>query len=235
MHTFRTAAPTRAAASALLALSCACLAGPAGAAAPTVQFGAAHYDQPLRGFSGDSNWGGYVARGSNFTSISGSWTMPNVVCTSSDDLYAPWIGIDGYGSRTVEQTGVQVDCSNGSPEYSGWYEMYPAAPRYFNEPVSAGDVFTASVVGSGSSYSLKLSDTTKGWTKTARASLSAADASAEAVIESPTGSYPSFARQDFSAITVNGRSFDTYGPQAIDSGQYTETPLNGGSFSIVPG
>jgi hypothetical protein len=235
MHNFRTAAPTRAAAAALLALSCACLAGPAGAVAPTVEFGAAHYDHPLQGFSGDSNWGGYVAQGSNFTSISGSWTMPDVTCDSSKDLYAPWIGIDGYGSQTVEQTGVQVDCSNGSPAYSGWYEMYPAAPQYFNEPVAAGDTFTASVSGSGTSYSLKLSDTTKGWTKTAQASLNADDASAEAVVESPTGSYPSFAEQDFSGITVNGQSFDTYGPQAIDSGQYTETPLNGGSFAIVPG
>jgi hypothetical protein len=235
MRKFPTAARTRAAAAAMLALSCACLAGPVGAAAPSVEFGAAHYDHPLQGFSGDSNWGGYIAQG-NFTDISGSWTMPDVTCNSSNDLYAPWIGIDGYGSQTVEQTGVQVDCSNGSPEYSGWYEMYPAAPRYFNEPVDAGDTFTASVVDNGGgAYSLKLSDTTKGWTQTAQSSLSAEDASAEAVIESPTGSYPSFNEQDFSGITVNGQSFDTYGPQAIDSGPYTETPLNGGSFSIVPG
>jgi hypothetical protein len=236
MHNFRTAAPTRAAAAALLALSCACLAGPAGAVAPTVDFGAARYDQPLAGFSGDSNWGGYIAQGSNLTDISGSWTMPEVTCNSSNDLYAPWIGIDGYGTQTVEQTGVQVDCSSGSPVYSGWYEMYPAGPQYFNEPVDAGDAFTASVVDSGGgSYSLKLSDTTKGWSKTTQQSLNGDDASAEAVIESPTGSYPSFDEQDFSGITVDGKSFDSYGPQAIDSGPYTETALDGGSFSIVPG
>ncbi|WP_335979399.1 G1 family glutamic endopeptidase [Streptomyces sp. CA2R106] len=236
MHKFRTAAPARAAAAALLALSCASLAGPASAVAPSVEFGTAHYAQPLHGFSGDSNWGGYVARGSGFTDISGSWTMPEVTCNSTNDLYAPWIGIDGYGSSTVEQTGVQVDCSNGSPEYSAWYEMYPAAPVYYDESVDAGDAFTASVVDNGGgAYTLKLSDTTKGWSKTTQKSLSADDVSAEAVIESPTGSYPSFDEQDFSGITVNGQSFDTYGPEAIDSGQYTETALNGGSFSIIPG
>ncbi|MEV6009120.1 G1 family glutamic endopeptidase [Streptomyces sp. NPDC051976] len=237
MHKFRTAVPTRAAAAALLALSCAGLTVPAtAAAAPAVTFGSAHYAHPLHGFSGDSNWGGYIATGSRFTSVTGSWTMPHVTCNSSNDLYAPWIGIDGYGSQTVEQTGVQVDCSSGSPQYSGWYEMYPAAPRYFSNPVSAGDAFTASVTDTGGgSYTLKLTDTTKGWTKTATSRLSARDASAEAVIESPTGSYPSFSRQDFSGITVNGRSFATYGPQAIDSGPYTETALNGGSFSIIPG
>lgn len=236
MHILRSTTPTRAAAAALLALSCSCLAGPAGATAPGVTFRAAHFDHPLNGFSGDSNWGGYVAQGSNFTSISGSWTMPQVTCNSSNDLYAPWIGIDGYGSQTVEQTGVQVDCSSGSPAYSGWYEMYPAAPKYFSEPVDAGDTFTASVVDNGGgAYSLTLSDTTKGWSKTTQASLGAQDASAEAVIESPTGSYPSFQEQDFSGITVDGQSFDAYGPQAIDSGPYTETALDGGSFSIVPG
>ena len=235
MHISRSIAPVRAAA-ALLVLSCASLAGPVHAAVPAVTFGSAHYAQPLHGFSGDSNWGGYVARGSGFTSISGSWTMPNVTCNSDNDLYAPWIGIDGYGSETVEQTGVQVDCSSGSPEYSGWYEMYPDAPQYFNESVSAGDSFTASVVDNGGgAYSLKLSDTTKGWSESTNQSLAGDDVSAEAVIESPTGSYPSFNEQDFSGITVNGQSFADYGPQAIDSGQYTETALNGGSFSIIPG
>lgn len=234
MHISRTNAPATAAA-ALLALTCAGLAGPAQAVAPAVTFGSAHYAQPLHGFSGDSNWGGYVAQGS-FTSISGSWTMPHVTCNSTNDLYAPWIGIDGYGSQTVEQTGVQVDCSSGSPEYSGWYEMYPDAPQYFNEPVSEGDSFSASVVDNGGgAYSLKLTDNTKGWSQSTQQSLGADDASAEAVIESPTGSYPSFNEQDFSGITVNGQAFSAYGPQAIDSGPYTETQLNGGSFSIVPG
>ncbi|SEN81677.1 hypothetical protein [Actinacidiphila rubida] len=86
----------------------------------------------------------------------------------------------------------------------------------------------------GGAYSLTLSDTTKGSSKTTQASPGAQDASAEAVIESPAGSYPSFQEQDFSGITVNGQSFSAYGLQAIDSGPYAETALDG-SFSIVPG
>lgn len=235
MHISRAKASARAAA-AVLALSCASLAGPVQAATPGVSFGTARgFAHPLHGFSGDSNWGGYIAQGS-FSSISGSWTMPSVSCNTSNDLFAPWIGIDGYGSQTVEQTGVAVDCSNGSPDYAGWYEMYPAAPVYFSNPVSAGDNFSASVVDNGGgSYSLRLTDNTQGWTQTTQQSLGADDLSAEAVIESPTGSYPSFSRLDFSGITVNGQQFSDYGPEAIDSGPYTETSLNGGSFSIVPG
>ena len=235
MHISRVKASARAAA-AVLALSCAGLAGPVQAATPGVSFGSAHsFAHPLHGFSGDSNWGGYIAQGS-FGSITGSWRMPSVSCNTYDDLFAPWIGIDGYGSQTVEQTGVAVDCSNGYPEYAGWYEMYPAAPVYFSNAVSPGDSFSASVVDNGGgSYSVRLTDNTKGWTHTTQQYLNGDDISAEAVVESPTGSYPSFSRLDFSGITVNGEPFSYYNPQPIDSGQYTETPLNGGSFSIIPG
>ncbi|MFJ2189071.1 G1 family glutamic endopeptidase [Kitasatospora sp. NPDC087861] len=230
MSAFRLA---RTATAVLLAVSGAALAaGPADAATPAAARASAHH----YGHSYDGGvWGGYVAQGSGFRSVSGSWTMPQVQCNTANDLFAPWVGIDGYGSQTVEQTGVQVDCSSGSPVYSGWYEMYPAPPQYFNDPVDAGDSFTAGVVANGGgSYTLTLTDTTKGWTETTRQRLNAQNVSAEAVIESPSQSYPSFTSLDFSGITVNGRSFDAYSPQAIDSGQYTETALQNGAFSIVP-
>lgn len=184
----------------------------------------------------DSNWGGYVATSGGYTSISGSWTEPSVTCNSSNDLFAPWIGLDGDGSSTVEQTGVQADCSSGSPAYSAWYEMYPASPVYFKDPVSAGDVFKASVTSDGSgSYKIELSDTTKGWTENTTQQLSSAkNASAEAVIEDPSGSYPKFSKIDFTGVTVNGKPFAQSNPQKLDSGGYTETALNGGDFSIVP-
>ncbi|MGF1424984.1 G1 family glutamic endopeptidase [Kitasatospora sp. LaBMicrA B282] len=201
---------------------------------PAAVHTAAHHRGGVR-YDGGSVWGGYVAQGSGFQSISGSWTMPQVTCNTSNDLFAPWVGIDGYGSQTVEQTGVQVDCSSGSPVLSGWYEMYPAAPQYFNDPVSAGDSFTGSVTTDGSgTYTLTLTDNTQGWTENTQQQLDGQNVSAEAVIESPSQSYPSFNELDFSNITVNGQSFDSVSPQAVDSGQYTETALQGGNFSIVP-
>ncbi|MBV6702039.1 G1 family glutamic endopeptidase [Kitasatospora aureofaciens] len=228
---------------AVLALPAAAVAAPAATAAPPAQgtvhgYGTAHgYGHGHRDahrYDGGV-WGGYVAQGSGFQSISGSWTMPTVQCNTSNDLFAPWVGIDGYGSQTVEQTGVQVDCSSGSPVYSAWYEMYPAPPQYFSDPVDAGDSFTASVVNDGGSgYTLQITDTTKGWTESTRQQLNGQNVSAEAVIESPTQSYPSFSRLDFSGVTVNGQVFDAYAPQAINSGQYTETALGNGSFAIVP-
>lgn len=146
MSSLRTVRPLRIAVAALLTVSGAALATPAFAATPSAApaFGPAqhgshaglHYGHGSRRYDGGV-WGGYVATGSNFNSVSGSWTMPQVTCNTSNDLFAPWVGIDGYGSQTVEQTGVQVDCSSGSPVLSGWYEMYPAPPQYFSDPVNS--------------------------------------------------------------------------------------------------
>lgn len=183
----------------------------------------------------DGVWGGYVAQGSGFTSISGSWVEPQVSCNTSNDVFAPWVGVDGYGSQTVEQTGVETNCANGSPEYKPWYEMYPAQPVYWNDPVGPGDRMTGSVVDNGGGdYTLTLTDETRGWTETTQQYLNGQDVSAEAVIESPSQSYPSFSELDFSGVTVNGQAFDAYQPQPITSGGYGPGPLSGGSFAITP-
>ncbi|WEO93443.1 G1 family glutamic endopeptidase [Streptomyces sp. FXJ1.172] len=220
----------RAAAAGLLLAAAALVPAYAGssAAAASTGFG------PHAGGFQDSNWGGYVATGS-FGTITGSWTEPHVTCTSRNDLFAPWIGLDGYGSQTVEQAGVQADCSSGSPVFSAWYEMYPAAPVYWNDPVSEGDSITASVVSNGGgSYTLTLTDNTRRWTEHADRNLGAYNASAEAVIESPTQSYPSFSKLDFSGVTVDGQPFDATHPQALASGGYAPGPLSGGFFSMTP-
>ncbi|MHA6758948.1 G1 family glutamic endopeptidase [Streptacidiphilus sp. PAMC 29251] len=183
-----------------------------------------------------SPWGGYAATGSGFRSIVGSWTEPAVTCTSSNNLFAPWVGIDGYGSQTVEQTGVETSCSSGRPVYRAWYEMYPAQPVYLGNAVSVGDSFTGSVTTAGSgSYKLVLTDNTKGWTYTTTQRLRGANVSAEAIIESPTQSYPTFKSLTFTGITVNGNTFSAYNPIPLASGQYVPTALNGGSFSLIPG
>ena len=206
---------TRLATVAVTAAALAAPAVPAGAvAAPGVSFRPLHWN--INGY----NWGGYAAQGSGFTSVSAAWTEANATCNSTDDLYAPWVGIDGYGSSSVEQTGVATDCSTGRPVHQAWYEMYPANPVYLSTssyPVSAGDHISASVTYAGSNrYTLKLNDSTRGWTYTTTKSLSAQRTSAEVIIESPTGAYPNFGTLNFSSATVNGNSLGSYGPVALD-------------------
>ncbi|MGW0995659.1 G1 family glutamic endopeptidase [Streptomyces sp. NPDC002523] len=193
------------------------------------------FDSTAQPQSGDSNWGGYVAQGS-FAKITGSWTQPHVVCRSSKDVFAPWVGLDGWGSRTVEQVGVQTDCSSGSPVNTAWYEMYPAPPVYWQDPVSEGDSMTASVTSDGAGgYSLALTNNTKGWTKRVKKTIQAENVSAEAVIESPNQAYPEIDSVRFTQVTVDGKSMDTMAPQALTSGGYAPGALDNGSFTIEPG
>ncbi len=162
----------------------------------------------------------YKRQGSGFTSVSAAWTEAKATCNSTNDLYAPWVGIDGYGSSTVEQTGVATDCSSGSPVHQAWYEMYPANPVYLSTssyPVAGGDHITASVTYAGSNkYTLKLTNSSRSWTYSTSKTLSASRASAEVIIESPTGAYPNFGTLNFSSATVNGKSLGSFSPVALD-------------------
>jgi hypothetical protein len=230
----------------LLLLAGTAIAAPAAAAAASPRFTPARHAVTHFGHGyniNGYNWGGFAATGSGFTSISATWTEPTATCNSTNDLYAPWVGIDGYGSSTVEQTGVATDCSSGRAVYQAWYEMYPRSPVYISTstyPVSPGNVIHASVsYVSGSSYKLTLQNTSRGWTYTTTKSLSGTSrVSAEVIIESPTGAYPNFGTISFSSATVNGNSLGTYGPVALDpsnnSGYEAHTSaLSGGtSFSI---
>ena len=201
----------------------AALAAAANAVAPAAPVTAAASGLSFRPLSYNTNgynWGGYAATGSGFTSVAATWTEPAATCNSSNDLYAPWVGIDGYGSSTVEQTGVATDCSSGRPVDQAWYEMYPANPVYLSSssyPVRAGDVIHASVTYAGSSkYKLTLNDSTRGWTYSTTKSLSSSRASAEVIIESPTGAYPNFGTLHFSGATINGKSLASANPTALD-------------------
>ena len=210
---------------ATIAAAATTIAAPAVPAAAAAAQGLAF--KPLHYNTNGYNWGGYAATGSGFTSVSATWTEPSATCNSTDDLYAPWVGIDGYGTSTVEQTGVATDCSSGSPVDEPWYEMYPANPVYLNTssyPVSAGNSITASVTYIGSNeYTLKLTNSSKGWTYSTTKSLSASRESAEVIIESPTGAYPNFGTLTFTSATVNGSSLGSFSPVALD-------PSSGGVY-----
>jgi hypothetical protein len=224
-------------------MATAALVPAAAASAPSahrlVHFGSVHARSMGGGFNIDGgNWSGYAASGTGFHKVTAHWTEPSVTCNSRKDLFAPWVGIDGYGTSTVEQTGVATDCSTGHPVYQGWYEMYPAAPVYYNNPVSPGDKITATVTRNGTTYVLKLVDVTKGWTKTTRKTMAATNASAEVIMESPTGAYPNFGSVHFTGAKVDGGTLGATHPDALDASNshgfedHTTALVNGTSFSI---
>ncbi len=134
-----------------------------------------------------TNWSGYAAATGTYTSVAASWTQPAGKCTRADQYAAFWVGLDGYSSSSVEQTGSEVDCVGGSAEYYAWYEMYPGPSANYSNTARAGDRFNASVTYEGNDeFSLYIADTTQGWSHITVASLAgAARSSAEVIVEAP--------------------------------------------------
>src|ERR1700726_2452533 len=167
-----------------------------------------------------TNWSGYAATTGTYTSVSASWTQPAGICSRGDQYAAFWVGLDGYNSNSVEQTGSEVDCIGRTARYYAWYEMYPNASVTYPNTVRAGDHFTASVTYIGSNqYTLKISDTTQNWTQTTTKSLSGAPrSSAEVIAEAPCctasgGILPltNFGTMSFTGSTANGAAIGNAG------------------------
>lgn len=134
------------------------------------------------------NWGGYAVTGSGFTKAVGSWVVPTVKCTGGNQYSSFWVGIDGDGSSTVEQTGTEADCSGSRASYYAWVEFFPAFPVTIPVTVKPGDRISASVTwNSGSSFTCKLTNMTTGKSYTKTGSVSSAKrSSAEWIAEAPS-------------------------------------------------
>ena len=143
-----------------------------------------------------TNWSGYVVSSDVglVTDVNGSWIVPSVSCSGFRSYsVAFWVGIDGWNSSTVEQTGTETDCQFGTPIYYAWYEFYPSASVLISTvTISPGDVISAGVscqtgglqctvsitdVGSGQSFS---------HSKTFRARSAPQMSSAEWIAEAPS-------------------------------------------------
>jgi Peptidase A4 family len=107
------------------------------------------------------NWGGYAdytSTANAFSAVSGTFRQPATVCTQEQELTATWVGLDGYNTDTVEQDGTLAYCFEGVPYYFTWWEIYPAASVTVGTSVQPGDLITASVTRSGTSYTLSITD-----------------------------------------------------------------------------
>jgi hypothetical protein len=221
----------------------AALSATAGGTTPRMWHGPMH----MRTNSTSTNWSGYAVTGSRFTSVSASWTQPTAKCSGT--AYSSfWVGLDGDTSGTVEQTGTDADCSGSTPQYYAWYEMYPKFPVNYSNTVRPGDLMSASVTTNGSgSFTLTISDSTQGWTKTTTARLKRASlASAEVIAEAPSSSggvlpLANFGTVGFSGARANGSllTSSTPGIDAItmvtSSGTVKAQPgsISNGSFSVT--
>jgi hypothetical protein len=197
-----------------------------------------------------TNWSGYADTSTTFSTVTGNWTEPSVSCSSGRTSYAAfWVGIDGFTSGSVEQDGTLAECSRGRAFYFSWWEMYPTnAIQVVGSSVAPGDSIGSSVVRSGSSYTLKVTDSThpaNSFTTTQSCS-SCANSSAEWIAEAPSGSggvlpLANFHSWTLSGATVNSGVISSFTDDEItmvnSSGQVKAQPgsLNGSGngFSVT--
>jgi hypothetical protein len=119
------------------------------------------------------NWSGYVttAKAGAYKGTSTTFTVPSsIACTSTDTASSFWAGLDGDGDSTVEQDGVEADCTDGSLALYAWLETYPAPEEEIvtdtdaPAPVEPGDIFVSTVTeDSSSEYTFVMEDETQGW------------------------------------------------------------------------
>jgi Peptidase A4 family/PASTA domain len=122
-----------------------------------------------------TNWSGYVtpANTGAYNATSTTFTVPSSIrCTSTDTASSFWAGLDGATANddTVEQDGVEADCTDGSLAMYAWLETFPAAEEEIvssNDtpaPVHPGDVVVSTVTeDSPSEYNFVMDDETQGW------------------------------------------------------------------------
>ncbi len=196
------------------------------------------------------NWSGYADTSTTFSTVTASWTEPSASCSGrSTQLAAFWVGIDGYSSSSVEQDGTLIECYGGVAYQYTWWEMYPSNDiQVVGETLAAGDHITSSVVRSGTSYTLKVTDSTHSADSfsTTQTCSSCANSSAEWIAEAPSGSsgvYPlaRFSTWTASGATSNSGTISSYTDDEItmvdSAGRVEAQPgaLSGGgnSFSVT--
>lgn len=210
-----------------------------------------------------SNWSGYLATAAagTFKAVNGSWTVPGVSCPGGVTNYSSqWIGIDGGSDnssqpyQTVEQDGTAADCNSGTPVYYAWYELYGDASVEGGDevqlspssyPVSPGDVMSASVSQSGTTWTLTIADTTHPWSggpfSTNVVWSGGEQASAEWVVERPAlcnGPSPSSCSlaplSEFASVGFTGATATTTGaPESISAAGGQSIEMVGQSDDVL--
>jgi hypothetical protein len=197
------------------------------------------------------NWAGYVAGGTQFSSVSGSWVEPTAKCGSGQTYSAFWVGIGGSSNQSsgLEQTGTQADCTaDGSTSYYAWYELVPAGPVNLDLAIDPGDHISAKVSVSGTNVAVSMTNQTTGQSTSKTLQMDSPDtASAEWIAEAPSacdgsGSCQPLPLADFGTVqftsataTANGHtgtiSDPNWSAQAVQLGGGDVSDINYSSQS----
>jgi Peptidase A4 family len=193
------------------------------------------------------NWSGYEVTGSNFTSVTGTFTVPELetdeTCNSDE---SQWVGIDGDSVPSLIQAGISIspydsygECNAPDSYYiNAWYELLPA----YQQPIDSifanfGDQIKVNITDQYSPgvWHINMWDLTNGENWNIDIGYNTPGTSAEWITESSTdhnncGGQCTLTGYD-PAVTYSGLSFNNNAhvssveAETLDqNGQYVSTP-----------
>ena len=188
------------------------------------------------------NWSGYAddtSRGNTYTKVSGRWAEPAITCPTKETQVAIfWAGIDGFTSSTVEQNGTIAECYQGTAFYYTWWEMYPTNfIQVVGSTVKPGDHIAASVVRTGTSYKLNLTDSSRSGDNISKTETctTCANTSAEWIAETPSQSRGYTPLPDFKTWTVSSASVTSGTTGSINAFPDDQITMVGAGGIVQPG
>lgn len=150
------------------------------------------------------NWAGYVTTSSSdsLVAVLGSWLVQPVQLTTPVAYSSQWVGIGGYSTDNIVQTGTGSDSS--APSYYAWYELYPLEDAItLQANINAGDdmlAFVYLVPGTTTQWNVTISDLSQNWIATGVLTYNVPEASAEWVEERPGICSPSCGLSNLSSF-----------------------------------
>ena len=188
---------------------------------------------PVRDVS--SNWSGYAATGGAFTTVTGSWIVPQPSATTIG-ADATWVGIGGVNTRDLIQAGTQTMVSNGSVRYEAWIEMLPDSSQTVALTVRPGDSVTATVAErSAGAWLITIKNNTTAQTYSNTVTYNSSKSSAEWIEEAPSSGRNVVPLNDFGVVTFTAGSVVKNGQTLTigDAGATSVTMINGNRQAIA--
>src|SRR6267378_690274 len=161
---------------------------------------------PARTSDTSSNWSGYVANGGTYTSVTGTWTLPQVGTTTSG-ADATWVGIGGVTGTDLIQAGTQATSAGGTTTYEAWTEMLPDSSRTVSLAVAPGDSVTVTITEQSSGqWLISMVNNTTRATYQRTVTYSSSRSSAEWIQEAPSSGRSIIPLDDFGSVRFSGAS-----------------------------
>jgi hypothetical protein len=177
------------------------------------------------------NWSGYAATsgGRTYTSVTGTWTVPQPAANGTPGVGATWVGIGGVNSRDLIQAGTQDMASGtGQSQYQAWIEMLPSASQQVPLAVKPGDSVTVSIdkqTSAANTWQISFTNNTTGQTYQKTVHYASSQSSAEWVEEAPSGQSGILPIDNFGSVNFTAASATQAG-QTVNLTQAGAQPIS---------